>query len=407
MVKASDLIIHITGWLIFLSLPLLFINGQSETNIVPGVLSSPWYWTFLLFYIFVFYTHAYWLVPRLYLKKRWLAYGGLLLALLVAVWLLRPFDRLVQDNFRVQQASFIQMRGGPPPGRSFHLQPGDFRRAGEPGRREPDSSGMAGDSLRAFHPPPDNSGPPPFGEGGPPEQGIGPRRVNHIDVVSIFLFIMILALSMAVQLNHRWQVTEQRAALAEADKANAELSFLKAQINPHFLFNTLNNIYSLAVTQNEHTADSIMKLSNIMRYVSDDGLQDFVPLEHEMDCLSDYIDLQRLRLGRKTIVNLSMPAQLHEHKIAPLLLITFVENAFKYGTSNHEESVISIGLETTVQYIRFSCRNRAFPTRRAAERTGIGISDTRQRLEHLYPGKDILDITNEGGFFSVQLVLQA
>jgi LytS/YehU family sensor histidine kinase len=234
-----------------------------------------------------------------------------------------------------------------------------------------------------------------------------PRRNPKVDVVSIFLFIMILALSMAVQITHRWRVTEQRAARAEADKANAELSFLKAQINPHFLFNTLNNIYSLAITRSEHTADSVMKLSNIMRYVSDDVLQDFVPLRHETDCIRDYIDLQRLRLGRKTQVAFTVPEKLNDHPIAPLLLITFVENAFKYGTSNHEESLISIELQTGEEVIRFNCRNKVFGTRRPAERTGIGIANTKQRLDHLYPGKYILDITNDGEFFNVLLVLQA
>jgi len=93
------------------------------------------------------------------------------------------------------------------------------------------------------------------------------------------------------------------AARAEADKANAELSFLKAQINPHFLFNTLNNIYSLAVIKSDVTADSIMKLSNIMRYVTDEATEDFVPLQDELHCLTDYIELQRLRLGKKVTLN--------------------------------------------------------------------------------------------------------
>ena len=149
-----------------------------------------------------------------------------------------------------------------------------------------------------------------------------------------------------------------------------------------------------------------MKLSNIMRYVSDDVLQDFVLLQHETDCIRDYIDLQRLRLGQKTKVELAVAGGPGQVQVAPLLLMTFVENAFKYGTSNHEDTLISIRLEADAHTIRFNCRNKVFATRKQAERTGIGIANTRQRLDHLYPGKYTLDIANSEGFFNVQLVLQ-
>jgi two-component system LytT family sensor kinase len=125
------------------------------------------------------------------------------------------------------------------------------------------------------------------------------KRGPRIDIISVMLFIMIIILSVAMDLTRRWRETTERAAIAEADKANAELSFLKAQINPHFLFNTLNNIYSMAVTKNENTAGTIMKLSNIMRYVTDDVNEDYVSLQSEVDCITDYIDLQKLRLGKK------------------------------------------------------------------------------------------------------------
>src|SRR6185295_1741253 len=116
-------------------------------------------------------------------------------------------------------------------------------------------------------------------QGGPPHDP-GPKSMR-IDIVSIFLYIMTIALGMAIQVTRQWRTSLQQVARAEADKAQAELSFLKAQINPHFLFNTLNNIYTLAITKNEKTADSIMKLSNIMRYVTDDVSEHFVPLQLE------------------------------------------------------------------------------------------------------------------------------
>lgn len=150
----------------------------------------------------------------------------------------------------------------------------------------------------------------------------------------------------AIQIMRQWQLSEERAKQAELDKTSAELSFLKAQINPHFLFNTLNNIYTLAVIQDEHAPDSILKLSNIMRYIADDTRGDFVPLIYEISCINDYIELQKLRLCSKIRIDLKVTGNVESKDIAPLILMTFVENIFKYGTSNHEQSTVSINILT-------------------------------------------------------------
>jgi two-component system LytT family sensor kinase len=126
------------------------------------------------------------------------------------------------------------------------------------------------------------------------------HQSGNIDMVGLFIFIIVMGLGIAISTVQKWQLTEQMVIRAEAEKAHAELSFLKAQINPHFLFNTLNNIYALSVTDSKHTSESIMKLSNIMRYVTDEVTEDFVLLQSEIDCINDYIDLQKLRLSKKT-----------------------------------------------------------------------------------------------------------
>lgn len=216
---------------------------------------------------------------------------------------------------------------------------------------------------------------------------------------------MIMALSTAIKTVVQWQTTEQRAISAEAEKASAELSFLKAQINPHFLFNTLNNIYTLAITNNEHTADSIMKLSNIMRYVTDEVKEDFVDLQNEVSCIANYIDLQRLRLGAKTVVSFTVQGDLTNRKIAPILLMTFVENVFKYGISKQHQSNIDINLLVKPDAIVFFCVNPIFERKQNLERTGIGINNTRERLKYLYPGKHILNINEENDQFTVILTL--
>ncbi|MEO8173945.1 MAG: histidine kinase [Sediminibacterium sp.] len=360
---------HITGWLLFQSLPLVFLLANSRSTGLLNVLSHYEYWQFCFYYVIVFYLHGYFLLPRLYAQKRKLLYFITMLLLVLSVLALQPFEKLMSGS-----------RSSPGPGqgtenRMRQLPPPQDIKFGGPVRPQNEMRGGRG------------------------------RGGAQIDIISIILFIMIITLSVAMDLTRRWRETTQRAAVAEADKANAELSFLKAQINPHFLFNTLNNIYSMAVTKNENTADTIMKLSNIMRYVTDDVNEDYVSLQSEVDCITDYIDLQKLRLGKKVSLEYKVTGDLDNKKITPLILMTFIENVFKYGTSNHEHSNLIIQLQTTEGRIDFFTQNPLFDIDRKIERTGIGIDNTRKRLEHLYPGKHKLEISKENGIFSVQLSL--
>jgi hypothetical protein len=360
--RISDILIHAFAGLAFLTLPLLFMSGQMGNGNALSIVSSIGYWIFSLTYIAIFYLNAYWLIPTFYFKKKYLFYIATILILFVLVLYGRPFEQLL----RRQRPHFT-----------------------------PPSAAIFNHNRDMSHNP--GNGPP---------HGPGPGTMRF-DIVSFFLFIMTIALGMAIQVTRQWRNSLQRIAHAEADRAQAELSFLKAQINPHFLFNTLNNIYSLAITKNDKTADSIMKLSNIMRYVTDDVSKHFVPLQLEVDCITDFIELQRLRLSKKVIVEFSVKGQLENRTIVPLLLIIFVENVFKYGISNHENTTITIQLVAGERSITFYCHNKIFIQAGAPQRTGIGIANAKKRLEHLYPNKHLLNITNESGFFSVELILLA
>ncbi len=361
--KAINIIAHVAGWLLFFSLFVGFITNSWDNPDVAKQLFSPEYLLFYFVFLFLFYFNVYVLIPHLYLKKKYLVYFAIIVALFIGIYFLRPFDRIMMASRPPHDR--MDMRPPPPPGNT--------------GFRE-------GDGPRIFR-----------------EHRRPPMRT---DITSMILFITVWSLSTALCIIKQWRLTEQRVAKAEADKANAELSFLKAQINPHFLFNTLNNIYSLAVTNNTNTAPSIMKLSNIMRYVTDDIGEDFVPLDSEIQCMTDYIDLQRMRLGKTMNVDLFISGNTTDKKIAPLILMTFVENVFKYGISNHEPAAITIKLSVERDQINFYCLNKLFDTKRNVERTGIGISNTRQRLQHLYPGKHSLQIDTNNGFYTVQLTLE-
>jgi hypothetical protein len=388
-VKTYLIVVHIAGWLLFMAFPLLFLNG-SQNNISFVLLQSPFYWLFGLTYISLFYFNAYFLIPKLYLQRRYLLYTLVTIALFTSVCFLQPYDKLLRSN--AVHNSFFVRRGQ----MDSHFPQGDMPQG-------PDNFSHGNFSRPPFPP---NGLPPRYWGEGPPPGGMNFGRHRHVDLISLFLFIIIVALSTAIRIIQQWRITEQRAAMAEADKISAELSFLKAQINPHFLFNTLNNIYTLAVIKDDNAPDSIMKLSNIMRYVTDDATEDFVPLQNELDCINDYIELQRQRLGEKTTVNLYFAGDISQKKIAPLILMTFIENIFKYGISKYEKSVIVVTVEAVSSGILFFCENTIFADTNQNNSTGIGLKNTRQRLRHLYSGKHSLNIKNENGLFTVNLKLQ-
>lgn len=335
---------------------------------------------FSICYISLFYINSYYLIPDFFIPKKYVRYFLCVIILLAGVFYLRPFDELMNSRDRQSHASSVQMHPRPP----FD----------------------GGDRGFGMQPPPSGPSGQHFDQGPPPSMG-NSRGPRHFDMNSLLIFVLIMAFSMSLQSIKQWQITEKRAILAEADKAIAELSFLKAQINPHFLYNTLNNIYTLSIIGSEKTSDSIMKLSNIMRYVTDEAEANFVPLTSELACISNFIDLQKLRLGKMVTLNYSVDGEAENHQISPLLLMTFIENVFKYGLSNHVPALITIAIRMENGKILFHCQNTIFEHKRDVERTGIGIENTRKRLQHLYPDKHSLNINQDDGVFTVDLVLHS
>lgn len=142
-----------------------------------------------------------------------------------------------------------------------------------------------------------------------------------------------------------------------------------------------------------------------MHYITGDVRNDFVPLQSEVDCAKNYIELQRLRLTDKVDVQFAVQGNLSGKEIAPLLFMTFIENAFKYGISSHEPCTIAIEVLAGETSVKFFCRNKIMVKNATEERTGVGISNARRRLDYLYPGKYLLNIHTEGECFSVHLTI--
>lgn len=232
--------------------------------------------------------------------------------------------------------------------------------------------------------------------GGPPP----PRRhfllaLNH----NFFQFAGVLIFSLMLH-------GRERLKKIETEKANAELSYLKAQINPHFLFNTLNSIYSLAILKSDKTADALVKLSEMMRYVLNDANTNFVLLEKELNYISNYIDLQKMRLAPNVKLTYHCEGIAGDKNIAPLILIPFIENAFKHGVNTEENSDIDIQIKITNTLVHLFVKNNCVTiNNNTLNKSGLGIDNTKQRLQLLYPNYHTLNINKVDNCFIVALDL--
>ena len=230
------------------------------------------------------------------------------------------------------------------------------------------------------------------------------RRRSGNDYFNTAIFLLVMTIGTCITIIRRWLDTEQHRKETENEKLNTELSFLKSQVNPHFFFNTLNNIYSLAIVRSEKTAPAVMKLSSIMRYILSETEQNLVPLQNEIDFLHNYIDLQQVRLTEKVTVDFTIEGNTGELLIAPLIFIPFVENAFKYGVSTKEKSSIVIHIKSEGNNIHFTSSNFIVQSENnLMENTGIGINNVKRRLALLYADKHQLAVSEQNGYYLVTL----
>jgi len=206
-----------------------------------------------------------------------------------------------------------------------------------------------------------------------------------------------------------WQNLEEQRKELKNEKLDAELKFLKSQVNPHFLFNTLNNLYSLAYSQSPKTTEVISRLSQMMRYMVYDSNHDLVPLEKEIDYMQNYISLEKLRMNEVIPITFEIEGDPIQKKIAPLLLIPFLENAFKHGVSNsNPNSWVKAKLNTQGQHLHFEVTNSRLNHQGTAGATnsGIGLENVKKRLELKYQGLYHLKIDASDTQFSAILDIQ-
>jgi sensor histidine kinase YesM len=196
--------------------------------------------------------------------------------------------------------------------------------------------------------------------------------------------------AIAIAIRHFIRIRQIKQQLKEekAKNTEAELAWLKNQINPHFLFNTLNNISSLTQIDSDAAQDAIAQLSDLLRYAMYETNKKMVPIDGEISFMRNFIDLMKLRCNEKAVINSEFTIHNLQLEVAPLLFISLIENAFKHGISSNRPSTINIRLEELDDRLEFTCDNTNYPkndTDRSG--SGIGLENTRRRLELVYHGR--------------------
>lgn len=358
-------LLHLTGCLALLSLPLLL---SPESLSLHAYLTNPPTQRDLVAYILaltLFYVNFFFLIPTLYFRRRYLLYILFNLILFTAFItvpniLIRPTLPRIQNTFIYPSPNPL-----PPNPTSRPLLP-------FPATRPPTA---------------------PF----PP----APARFLFLNISRhLFLFLAAIIFGLLLRIRTLWKTAEQ-------ERVRAALSYLKAQINPHFLFNTLNTIYALALERSDKTPAAITRLSSMMRYVLLEVGRDKVPLEHELTYLSDYIALQQTRFEGALQLDFAITGSPDQKMIVPVLLIPFIENAFKHGVNPEIPATIRIHIDIRRNDLHLFVSNRKVATPLPDNYPGgLGIRNTRQRLDIFYPSRYQLNLDDDGPIFIVNLNLQ-
>jgi hypothetical protein len=303
---------------------------------------------FLIYFLLLifFYFNYYYLIPTIYFPKKRIVYFGIIFLFLIFFLLVSTFFDHPERNFLDFGKTIAIKRPPPPPVR------------------------MLSEPMRVI-----------------------PNQYGH----TVLIYLIGIISSLLIAINIRLQKVEK-------DKMKSELSFLKAQINPHFLFNTLNSIYALAIKKSDKTADAVVQLSELMRYIITNANDDVIALEKEINYINNFVELQKTRLGDTVKINYLVEGTPLGKCITPLILISFIENAFKHGVNPNQDSEIYIRISIVSDYLTLFVSNNKVQS--IASDSGIGLQNTIERLSLLYPNNHILKIEDNTATYLITLTIK-
>ena len=359
-------IIYTLMWIALYLSPLMGIYMRMSGN--PHIVFS-WdeiinAWEFNTVWIVLFAIHNFLLAPLLIIKRRTWLYTALVVVLLVATM------------FTLSA-----------------IRPSHSKKRPAPQRYECCEHNCMNAEMMAS-----KQQPPPMREGGPLMM-FGPG-----EMVAFFGGLLLMGMNLGVKLYFRSQEATKAITQIEKHALERQLQYLKYQVNPHFFMNTLNNIHALVDIDPERAKASIVELSKLMRYVLYEGNNRLTPLSREVQFLRNYVQLMSMRYTGNVSISLDVPEVLPDSMLPPLLLVIFVENAFKHGISYRTKSFVEISLQPHGDRLLFSCRNSRPEIKHDENmKGGVGLSNVRRRLDLLFPGNYTLDIKEQEDTYTVYL----
>ena len=372
----QELLVYALLWGIMFLAPVLsmYIRSTQDDNLTFQWDNVWFIWRQYALFFAIFLIHNFLLAPLLVYKQHRLQYFSLVGVLLAA--------------FVIFQCSRQpDVEGGKPPHEMM-----DRHRPPMP-MDEPDD---------AFF---DDHRRPPFDEGMKPgREQMHPVFLGEFGIVRIVVLILMLGMNLGVKLYFKQRHDQKQLEQLERQNLEQQLEYLKYQINPHFLMNTLNNIHALVDIDPEQAKETIVELSKIMRFVLYEGSKQKVPLRQEIIFLDNYIQLMSMRVAEQVDITVDIPQVMPDREIPPLMLITFVENAFKHGVSYRQKSFIDIAIHINGERLLFLCRNSKVP-QGEDHHGGVGLPNVKRRLELIYGSNYTLDIKDEADTYTVDLTL--
>lgn len=345
--KTLGIFFHILVWAVILVIvtvmPLRPGNSLSLSKTYPFIITY-------LFLVAIFYFNANVLIEKIFMRKRYVLFAlSTILLLFVYIY----FHHFIFSHF--MQIDI----GATPPDLMERIPPNDDI---------------------PFDKPPFEESLPFSGK----RSGLPPRRVL-LPAMQFFLFWI---LSVCYKLAEEWISLNKKKKEIEDEKSIIELAYLKAQINPHFILNTLNTIYSLSITGSNKASEAIFLYSQVIRYLFDKIDVSYVPLKEEIDYINNYIDLQILRFTDTLRIDFQIEGEIDRYVIAPLIFISFIENCFQYGISNHFPSIITIGIKASADQIYFYTENKKYKKDKLKlSGKKIGLTNTKRKLSLIYPDR--------------------
>ena len=370
-------IIYTLLWIVLYLSPVMSMYMRMSTN--PHIDFS-WEeilnaWKFNTVWVVLFSIHNFLLAPILIIKRRTWLYTALAMSLLAitmcTLYVMRP-DHRMRHPKSLPPTECKQCNTDKECPECEYDRP----YSNDPERRKPE--------MRLFSPM------PLFGPG---------------EMVAVFGGLLLMGMNLGVKLYFRSQEATEALTQIEKHALERQLQYLKYQVNPHFFMNTLNNIHALVDIDPERAKASIVELSKLMRYVLYEGNNKLTPLSREVQFLRNYVQLMSMRYNTGNVsISLNAPDVLPDSMLPPLLLVIFVENAFKHGISYRTKSFVEISLQPHADRLLFSCRNSRPEIKHDENmKGGVGLSNVRRRLDLLFPNDYTLDIKEEEDTYTVKL----